>query len=97
MRSPDFIRMIQATFLSLCDWPPSALEALLQVLSVSRDVSGITTQEETAGRSGMFFPSWKKIFPPDFHLEGLESEEEQSTRGHLKLFSHLNAQLCLPG
>lgn len=46
------------------------------------------------GDEGCPFPARKQLFPPDFHLEGLESEGKQNTRG--QLFSHLNTQFCLP-
>lgn len=52
LRSPDFTRKTQATLLSLCD-----TSFLQQWGHLSRDVSGITTQEEAAGRSGLSLPS----------------------------------------
>lgn len=69
--SPDFTGKTQSTLLSLCG--PGLLQQcpeLVLLFSISRDVSGITTQEDAAGKSGLSLPSWETP-PPDFYIEGL--------------------------
>lgn len=70
--SPDCTCKAQGALLSLCGpGPPSAVSSIVLLLSISRGVSGITTQEDAAGEVRAV-SSQLGNFPPDFSMEGLE-------------------------
>lgn len=71
------------------------MKALVLVLFISGMSQELQPRRKLQGHQGCPFPAREQLCPPDFHLKGLESKGEQSTRGQCKLFSHSNTQLCL--